>query len=205
MNAIGQLLGLTAELPVLILGDGDGELEQSLAEATHGRVTLSVRGTDATSEAAQVAVLSRGVVKNADDLGVWLGHAHRALAPRGVVMAEVPGRHARFAQLMLTYEGLLERGEARAAGLSYGAVETVARQAGFARVSRYLSLPHMADPRVLLPLDSKPALAAHYAEPFYVESRKRSALRRALATAARLGVLRQCVHKFTIVATKGAE
>ena len=62
----------------------------------------------------------------------------------------------------------------------------------------------LADPRVVLPLDSAPALSYHYETPFYVESWRRRLLRAVLSLLARTGLLKSFSPGFTLFATQEA-
>jgi hypothetical protein len=121
-----------------------------------------------------------------------------------MVIAEFPNCLGQLARPLLMFEGLASLPMPTRGGTTFGGSRRLARGAGFNRLTSFLCLPSMADPRIVLPLDSAPALSYHFRQPFYVESKRRRLLRRALLAAAKSGLLRSLTPGFTLFATREA-
>jgi hypothetical protein len=133
-----------------------------------------------------------------------LSAAARAVTARGMVIAEFPNLLGQLARPLLVFEGLGSLPVATRGGTTFGGCHRVAHGAGFDRRTSFLCLPSLADPRIVLPLDSAPALAYHFRQPFYVESRRRRLLRRVLLSASKLGLLKSFSPGFALFATREA-
>jgi hypothetical protein len=203
MSALGTLLGLTPATRLLVLGPPDLALEATLAHPASD-LTRSTDGRGVPRATIDVAVMGRSAAAAPATRRSLIAAAARALAPGGVFAAEFPNRLAALSAPLLVHEQVPLASDARG-GLSYGGARRLVLAAGFAQVSGFICLPSLADPEVLLPLDSRPALAFHFQPPFFTESRPRRILRRLLLAAADGGLLPALAPSFCLVATRGGE
>jgi len=204
MSALGTLLGLTPATRILLLGSADLGLEAALAHPVGSDLTRSADGRGVPRATIDVAVLGRAAAALPATRRALIAAAARALAPGGVFAAEFPNRLAALSAPLLAHEAVPLAPDARG-GLTYGGARRLVLAAGFPVVSGYICLPGLADPEVLLPLDSRPALAFHFQPPFFPESRPRQILRRLLEAAASSGLLPTMAPSFCLVATRGGE
>jgi len=199
------MLGLTSADPVLLLGEGDAELEEALAVGKSAVVERSAAGLDVAAGHYKVVAVTRDVARDGGRRHSLIRAAARALQGGGTLALEVPNLLSRLAHPLLVFEGLSPEPFIHSGGTTYAALRLLLRKEGFERQSGFLCLPGLADPRVILPLDSNRALASHYRAPFYVESGRRKLVRRTLGVAARLGLHRVTSPSFVILATRGGE
>jgi hypothetical protein len=204
MSTLSAILGLDPSTRILILGEGDIVLEAALSRAGGGDVQHSRDGRDVARASADVAVLARGCAADPRVRSLALAAAHRGLIPGGVLAAEFPSTTAVLSRLLLTYEGVDIAPDAEG-GRLYGQVRRLVRRAGFAPVSGFICLPSLAEPHIMLPLDSRRASAFHFEPPFFIESGQRCVARTLLAGLARLGLLPWLAPQFTIIATRRGE
>ncbi len=203
MSPLEAILGLTSESRVLVLGDGDLVLESALAH--HGGGIIHSRdGGGLAPACADVAVIGRAAAADPGSRRALIASAARALAPGGVLAIEVPNRLAALALPLLAYEGIDLPRDAHG-GLAYRAARRLVRANGFPHVSGFICLPSLADPRLLLPLDSRHAAAFHFRPPFFPETARRRLLRRVLGALAWSGVISWLAPAFGLIATRGGE
>jgi hypothetical protein len=119
------------------------------------------------------------------------------------VAAEFPNRLPLWSPLLMAYEGLTESTPS-AGGIRLEAAQNLCRAVGLGQMTSLLSLPSLADPKVVLPLDSPPAAAFHFRPPFFVETFRRRCLRRALGLVAASGSLASMSPTYTILASREA-
>ncbi|MGD8394526.1 MAG: hypothetical protein PVF43_03500 [Candidatus Eiseniibacteriota bacterium] len=196
-------MGLLPGDRVLLLGDGDLELETSLSVSIGGPVDRSADGHHVPESAYALVALSREVTGDRQRRQALAEAAGRALAPHGMLIAEFPSLLAPLARPLLAYEGLGSISVTGRGGTTYGGARGSLRRAGFARLTSCICLPSLADPRIVLPLDSSGALSYHYQPPFFEETWRRRLLRGALRQAARAGVLRVLSPGYVLLASRG--
>jgi hypothetical protein len=187
---------------VLILGEGDVELEASFVLGSGSPVERSPNGSDVPPASYDVVAIGGEATADRRGRAALLEAAARAVKPRGVVAVEFPNCMAAFAPLLLAYEGLSEAPNGRG-GVTYGGAREVLHEAGFKRVAGFMSLPSLADPRVLLPLDSSRALAFHFRAPFFAESPRRRLVRQGLGFLAGIGWLPALSPSYCMIAARG--
>jgi hypothetical protein len=189
---------------VLLLGEGDLELETSLSIGIEGPVDRSATGLDVDAESYHLVALSREASTDRRRRRGMLRAAARAVTARGMVIAEFPNLMGRAARPLLMFEGLASLPVVTRGGTTFGGARRLVRGAGLRRMSGFLCLPSLADPRIVLPLDSPPALSYHFREPFFIETRRRRLMRRALELGAKAGLLGTVSPGFTLFATREA-
>lgn len=187
-----------------MLGEGDLELETSLSIGIAGPVDRSAAGLDVAAGTYDLVAISREAMLDRRRRRAMLSAASRAVTARGMVIAELPNLLGHLARPLLRFEGLSALPMATRGGTTFGGCRRLARGAGLHRLTSFLCLPSMADPRIVLPLDSAPALSYHFRQPFYIESPRRRLMRRALLAAAKSGLLRSLTPGFTLFATREA-
>ena len=201
MNHLGALLGLAPGSKVLILGTGDLDLEAALMAVAEGPVTRSAAGIEVEAGTFDLVAIGREAAGAPSLRRALLIAAANAVKPGGLVAVEFPNRMPFLSPLLLAYEGLTEPTSA-AGGLSLDAAQALCRSTGLGRQTTLLSLPSLADPKVVLPLDSPPAAAFHFRPPFFVETFRRRMLRRVLRFLAASGSLPRLSPTFAILATR---
>jgi hypothetical protein len=201
VNHLAALLGLAPGARVLILGAADLDLEAALMAAIEVPVTRSAAGIEVEAGAFDLVALGREAAGTPSLRRALLIAAAHAVKPSGLVAVEFPNRTPFLSPLLLAYEGLTERNPA-AGGLSLDAARALCRSTGLGRQTSFLSLPSLADPKVVLPLDSPPAAAFHFRPPFFVETFRRRCLRRCLGLLAASGSLPSLSPTFAILATR---
>lgn len=202
MSALVSLLGLAPGNRVLILGEGDVELEASLVLGSGSPVERSLDGDGVSPASCDVVAIGRETTADRRGRAALLAVAARAVKPRGVVAVEFPNCMAALTPLLLAFEGLSEAPNGRG-GVTYGGARELLHEAGFKRVAGFMSLPSLADPRILLPLDSHRALAFHFRAPFFAESPRRRLVRQALGFLAGIGWLPALSPSFCLIAARG--
>jgi hypothetical protein len=196
-------VGLLPGDRVLLIGDGDLELETSLSVAIGGPVDRSADGHSLPEATYALVALSREVTHDRRRRQALVEAAVPALAPRGTLIAEYPNLLAPLSRPLLAYEGLGAMSVATRGGTTYGGSRGSLRRAGLRRLTSCICLPSLADPRIVLPLDSGPALSYHYQPPFFEETWRRRLLRSVLRHAARSGVLRSLPPGYALFASRG--
>jgi hypothetical protein len=204
MSALATLLGQTPASRILVLGLDDLVLEAALARPAGSEITRSADGRGVPRASADIVVMGRGAAAVASTRRSLVAAAARALIPGGVFAAEFPSRWAALSGPFLAYENVRTR-TSGLGGLGYGAARRLVERAGFARVSGFICLPSLADPHVILPLESRPALVFHFEPPFYPESFPRRILRRCLGAAAAGGLMPLLAPSFGLLATRAGE
>lgn len=204
MSALGTLLGLAPASRVLVLGAGDLELEAALTHPALSEITRSPDGHGIPRASADVVVMGRGPAAVPALRRPLVAAATRALVPGGVFAAEFPNRLAGLSAPLLAHENVHTEPAARG-GLGYGAARRLLFGAGFVQVSGFICLPSLSDPQVILPLESRHALAFHFRPPFFPESGRRRILRQFLRAASAGGFLPALAPAFGLVATRGGE
>ncbi len=122
------------------------------------------------------------------------------MSARGTVALEIANPRPLLVPFLLAYEGLQAPAPAQG-GPDLQAVVALCRAAGLTRIASYTSLPGLADPRLVLPLASPAAAAFHFRPPFFPETFRRRALRRALGALAARGGLAALSPAFTVLAS----
>ena len=203
MSNLGHLLGLAPGGSALFLGPPAPALEAALGAALGGGAfARSADGRDLPARAFATVVI--GGEGAAPRLAELLAAAARTVRPQGTVALELRNPQPIFVPLLLAYEGLAAPASQPAparGGPGLRAATALCRAAGLTRSAAYLSLPGLADPRLVLPLDSPAAAAFHFHPPFFPETFRRRVLRRALGTLAARGGLAAMSPAFTLLAT----
>ncbi len=195
-------MGLVPGDRVLMLGEGDLELETSLSIGIAGPVDRSAAGLDVAADSYDLVAISRETAMDRRRRRTILQAAARAVTRKGMVIGEFPNLLGHFSRPLLVYEGLTSMPVSTRGGISYGGCRRLWQGAGLARLSGFLCLPSLADPRVVLPLDSGPALSFHFRAPFFIETRQRRLLRQILSATARAGCLKSLSPGFALLATR---
>jgi hypothetical protein len=203
MNHLGALLGLGPGARVLILGGGDLDLEAALVGATDVPAARSAAGIEIEAGVFDLVAVGREAAADPSLRRARLAAAARAVKPGGLVAVEFPNRRPFLSPLLLSYEGLTETPPATG-GMSLEAAQSLLRGVGLTQTTSFLSLPSLADPKVVLPLDSPPAAAFHFRPPFFVETFRRRCLRRVLGMIAAAGSLPSMSPTFAILASREA-
>jgi hypothetical protein len=204
MTNLAHLLGLAPGGSALFLGPPGQALEAALARSVGGgRLSRSSDGRGLPARAFEAVVIGAESAAGEPRLADLVGAAAHAVTARGTVALELPNRFPVLAPMLFAYEGLPAPPAAggRPGGPGLRAVKGLCRAAGLTRVACYLSLPDLADPRLLLPLDSPPAAAFHFRPPFFPETFRRRALRGALGGLAAGGGLPAASPAFTLLAS----
>ena len=203
MNHLSALLGLAPGARVLILGTGDLDLEAALMAAVEAPVTRSAAGIEVEAGTFDLVALGPEAAGAPSLRRALLIAAAQAVKPGGLVAVEFPNRRPFLSRLLLAYEGLTESKPAPG-GLGLETAQALCRGAGLGRQTSLLSLPSLADPKVVLPLDSPPAAAFHFRPPFFVETFRRRCLRRVLRLLTASGSLPSLSPTFAILASREA-
>jgi hypothetical protein len=200
MTNLAHLLGLAPGSSAVLLGPPAPALAAALTAAlAGGRLAESAAGRGLADQSCDAAVIG-GEAAADPRLGELLAAAARAVRPDGTVALELPNPRQVFVPLLLAYEGVAAPTPARS-GPDRAQAAALCRAAGLTRVTAFLSLPGLADPRLVLPLDSPAAAAFHFRPPFFPESCRRRLLRRALGALAARGGLAALSPAFTLLAS----
>jgi len=203
VSDLPALLGLPPGARVLMLGTGDFALEGALVAAIEQPVTRSAAGIEVDAATFDAVVVGREAAGDASLRRALLIAAANAVKPGGLVAVEFPNRRPLLSLLLLAYEGLTEPLPA-ADGVSLDGARSLCRGAGLTHLTCLVSLPSLADPKVVLPLDSPPAAAFHFRPPFFVETFRRRCFRRVLGLLTASGALPSLSPTFTVVASREA-
>jgi hypothetical protein len=203
MSHLAALLGLAPGARVLVLGPGDLDLEAALTAAIEAPAARSAAGIEVEAGTFDLVAVGREAASDRSLRRALLAAAQRAVKPGGLVAAEFPNRMPILSPLLLAYEGLTEPAP-HAGGVSLEAAQSLCRGVGFGSMASFLSLPSLADPKVVLPLDSPPAAAFHFRPPFFVETFRRRCLRRTLGLLTAAGSLPSMSPTFAILAIREA-
>jgi hypothetical protein len=203
MNHLAALLGLAPKTRVLMLGAGDLDLEAALVAAIEAPTERSAAGIEVEAGTFDLVAIGREGAANRSLRRALLAAAARAVRPGGLVAIEFPNRLPLLSPLLLAYEGLTEVPSAQG-GLSLETAQNLCRAVGLTQLTSFLSLPSLADPKVVLPLDSPPAAAFHFRPPFFVETFRRRCLRRTLGLLTASGSLSRMSPTFAVLASREA-